>query len=523
MGKPTRIDRVINAAFPGWGVRRAKARIWGEALSGFDVNKGNRTRRPEAGATYGGGTSTRLDNTWGTSESTMGFNTIDRQAVASMRDRARNVDQNSAVGNGILNRLVDNVIGEGMTLQANTTSKPFNAEAELRWFAWQDQMDLRGMMLGSEFDRNAYRAHERDGDVGIILVDDAGKSRLQMIPGDQIATPSGASSNRKIVEGVEVNRVGRPIRFYVNGTTIAAKDFVFYPRMRRGATQIRGETTFAQVFPLLDQLDGYTDAVVVAARMAAVFGLIFKENNAAKNFAGLPNLTNSDGDSQKAITLENGLVKYIGQDDDVVQVQASQPMSQTPDFMRAILRNIGLPMDMPLELLLLDYSQVNFSSARAALLNFYRAMKSRQANYKTVVKSRIYRWWISREVKAGAFVSEVPEEFMTHDFQATRWQWVDPVKELTALLMEIDMGINTRRNIASSVGRDYGTMSAENKKELKALRKAELPVVRSNMTRDEGAQDGQDESGNETAPPPQTDTETEAQPDDSDDGANDDE
>jgi hypothetical protein len=32
------------------------------------------------------------------------------------------------------------------------------------------------------------------------------------------------------------------------------------------------------------------------------------------------------------------MVKYIGTDEEVAQVQAHQPMQQTPDFIRAMLR-----------------------------------------------------------------------------------------------------------------------------------------------------------------------------------------
>jgi lambda family phage portal protein len=471
MTEPNIIDRFVGWISPEAGCRRAYAR--------------------EMYASYRGGVTTRLDPSTRRQSAFTGQTRSDARSLASVRDRARRVDEENPIGHGILDRLVDNIIGEGMTLQAKTGSKDFDSEAEDRWKRWEEVCDVRGMFHGAEMQSILQRSHERDGDAGLVLVDRGGESRLQLIEAHQIATPDDQQANPAILNGVEMDRVGRPVAFHVlefaeggnrGFSRIPAANFIYYPRLNRYSAT-RGESCFVQMFPLLDQIDGYVDAVIIAARMAATFGLIFKEANGAQQLGRLGTLTNSQGNQQRAITLENGQAKFIGRDDDIVQVNPQQPMNQTPEFIAAMMRLIGLPINMPLELVMLDFSRVNFSSARASFLQFYRAMKVKQARFRARVMDRIYPWWISREVNAGRFRSAVPTNYWDHHFMARGWQWVDPVAEGQAALLEWTMGTNTLANIAAGQGRDLEEITEERAAELAAFRALNIPITLSSLTR----------------------------------------
>jgi capsid protein len=184
------------------------------------------------------------------------------------------------------------------------------------------------------------------------------------------------------------------------------------------------------------------------------------------------------------------MLKYVGKDSDVVQVQAQQPMNQTPDFIRVMCRMIGLPFDMPLELVLKDVSQVNFSSARVGLIGYYRACRSRQRAFISRCLSRIYRWWISREAKKQAlglpdsFTIRIPDDSWNHAFAPVGWDYTDPVSEAQADLLQIDMGIKTQRMACEERGRDWEEIQAQRSVERMARKLNELPEVGSQMTRD---------------------------------------
>lgn len=427
-------------------------------------------------AAYRGGLSTRVSTPWSKSISYARGTLADRRSMMAMRDRGRRVYRENPIGRSILHTELTNVVSDGFTLQAKTDSDEFNSEADETWEAWLDTADLRGMLSGGDFQRQAYRSARRDGDGGIVLVDRGGTSRLQYIPGDLIYTPDGRQGDRYIADGVEVDDSSRPIAFHTldtdewgkrTFTRIAARDFIFLTPEIDDDLAVRAPTCYSTIFEYLDQADGYIDSVATAARMACIFGLIFKDDNSAKAMQGLPSLNNSQGVPQRAVTLENGSIKYVGRDSDVVQVQAQQPMNQTPDFIRALLRLIGLPFDMPLELIAHDMSQVNFASARIGLLGYYRACRARQKWFIKRCLDRIYQWWISREYKrqqiglAGAFVSPFPEKYWKHRFLPRAWDYTDPVSEAQSDLLQIDMGTKSPQMVAAERGRDYDETQIE--------------------------------------------------------------
>jgi lambda family phage portal protein len=471
-------ENLIERISPTWAARRELAR---ETLA--------HARRS---ATYRQAWANRLGVKFDRTPQITGQRLRDRLALAETRDRAIAVDQNNPIGHGMLNRIEDNVVGEGFHLQGKTKSKDFNKEAQEKWRDWFDKADIRGLLTGAQIQRQSQRAHERDGDMGIGLVNQNGKSRLQLFTANQIRTPDGLPESPTMNSGVELDKAGRPIRFHLLESPefgvrkfrpVPAQYFVYYPRFKT-FDGVRGEPCFAQSFDLLDHIDGYVDGVAVAARMATIFGLLVKSGNSALAQASLKALNTANGELQHAVTLENGMLRYIGQKDDVVQVQASQPMQQTPDFIAAMLRLLGLPMDMPLELTLLDFSRVNYSSARASFLQFYQAMRPKQDYFRTMVLGRIYRWWISRAVYAGEFTTAIPENYWAHNFMARGWQWTDPLKDAQAGLLEVNMGINTSRRIAARLGRDYDELSLEQAADMAARRLMGFGEVFSTLTRD---------------------------------------
>lgn len=441
-------------------------------------------------ASYRGGVATRTGTPF-TQTTPYGLqSSSDRNSVASMRERARKADRDNPIANGLLNRDTDNTIGDGMTLQMQTDSVEFNREAEELFYSRAEYLDIRQRFCFGDLQRQWYRCMRRDGDVAVLLVDRGGKSRLQTVTGEMITSPNG--STQTILDGMELDDVGRTVAYHILNQTelgkrtfsrVASNDCLYLSR-DLFPQQVRGVSVFASIFPLLDQLDGYVDAVVIAARMAAVFGLIFKEANPSGAFQGLPTIANN-GSTQRAITIQNGMVKYIGQADDVVQVQANQPMQQTPDFIRAIMRLIGLAFDMPLELALMDVSQANLSSLRGGLNQFYRSCRTRQDQFREKVMSPFLRWWISREVKAGSFKSAVPEDFWAHEWRPRAWQYADPITDVQSVLLEIDAGLKSPQTACDELNRDF-TQIQNQIKEARDLRAGlGIPSSRSTYTRDE--------------------------------------
>lgn len=489
-GRPL-IDRLIGYISPRAGAERAQWRQFNN--------------------TYRGGVGDRLSRHSRRDVSYPGQGIRERLELFKARDRARDVDRNSFIGRGVLNREVDNVVADGPVLQCHAgdpvKNKPFRNEAEDRWKAFMATCDITGMCEGaSDYFQMHYRTGRRDGDVGEILtVDDFGNPKLQIIPADRICNPDFRANSPTLVDGVELGANGAPAVFHVldldefgkrKWTPFAARDFA-YSAHRTEPFQIRGETCFMQCFDAIDDLDRLIRGVGLAAWMATVFGLIFKDKNAGQQQMRLPYDQNSQGQAQRAFTVEEGMVKYMAPEGEVVQVDAKQPLQQTPDWIRMMARIIGLPFDQPLELVLLDVSQANLSSLRGGLQQFYRACLKRRAKW-LAGWDRKYQWWISRTVNGGKFSNPVPANYWAHQFKPKGWQFTDPIVQAQAAMLEIDMGINSEENVCDELGRDYDTILAQRADAKRKRDALGISDVYSTLTRDSQIGVAMAQQGNDT-------------------------
>jgi len=482
--KPPLLDRLIGIVSPERALKRAESR---EMLETF----------PARQAAYRSQLPTRLDTQWNTTIGYMGANNpLNRWRLTKMRDRARDLERNNAVACAMLDRAVENVIGHGFTLRPQTADEGFNKDAKGLWDSWFKTADIRGLSSATAFQQLMFRCYLRDGDVGAAFVRWQGEAYLQMITGDLIDTKFGGYDfANNILDGIKFDSRGRPLEFHLltyaldgqrSENIVPARDFVFMSR-RRGPDQTRGEPCFAQVSQLMDQIDGYTEATVIAARIAACQGLLIKTSDAGKAFMTLQQQANANNFQQASAPMEPGMIRYIRPGDDVVQVTPQQPTQSFPDFISQLLRFAGVTLGMPLELVMLDFSRTNYSSARASLLQAYRAFRTLQQEFADQFLSRVYRWRISKWVKSGALTvpATIEDSFWSHKWITPGWAWVDPQREIAAAMMEIDAGFNTLTDILAQHGREFEDVVTRRSEEIKRLKEQGVPTAHSGLTRDD--------------------------------------
>ena len=483
----TAMDRAISWLSPQWAAQRI---AW---------------RKIEA--SYRGASGTRLSEDWQRGNGYRFGTSLDRAHVASVRDRAYQAYDNNPVARTLVQTETDHVIGDGLNYQPTSSSKEWNREAKDRYYQWLENCSVRGgdVEAGCELQRSLWSYSRVAGDIawllvardyvdpktGVLIVD----SRIQAIRAENIATPDDRHGDKDVYDGIRFDQWGRPTEFYIlshddrgaRRQFIAqpARDVVWFPHMTT-PSQSRPPSCYVTIFDLLAHLDRYVDGVSLAAWMATVFGIVFKKTNASQQFGQLPTLTNSQGEQQRAVTFENGMVKYIGVGEEVAQVQASQPMQQTPEFIRTMYRMLGQPFDMPLEVLAKDMSTANFASARIGLLPFYRTCAIKAARFGSRW-SRTIRWWLSREALRSPadpkrWKNAFPADYWNHELLLNAFDYTDPVSEAQSDLLQVDAGFKSPQMVISERGRDMEQILMERKEWQE--RTKDLPQVRGNYTRD---------------------------------------
>jgi lambda family phage portal protein len=126
-------------------------------------------------------------------------------------------------------------------------------------------------------------------------------------------------------------------------------------------------------------------------------------------------------------------------------------------FLENAFRIIAVALDMPYELLLKDFSKTNYSSARASMLEAWRAFYRRRDRFAAGFMDPVY--WLFLEEQANAGLIDAPDLYENRRaYSACRWVgpgkgWVDPVKEAQAAILRIRSGLSTLEDECAEQGR----------------------------------------------------------------------
>lgn len=473
--EPSWLDRLISYFNPEAGARRASFRAAELELEAMSSYRGARyTRVGQPVAPQG-----RADYHLETEQSR-------RKAV----DRARQLERDSVIAESLLARSVENVMGDGFALESLAGDEAWRELVEREWKTWADEeADVRGLSTLDELDALTFRAFLRDGEAATIKLADL---KLQAIESDQIASPMGSIPTLEEVDGIVVDKRGRPVKFKIvtrpdprvanvrfgqEVEEVDAADVEFLARRQRHG-QTRGVSALVGVSWILEQIDGQIEAVTVAARMAACLGLVIARN---KRMSGLTTTTDSAGNERRGLRFEPGMIGEIDQGDSIHQITPRQPATNFSDFLDTLGRIAGLAFGLPLEVSMMNHTKSNYSQSRAALLQAQRVWRNYQAMMGRY-KSRIFRWWLLRMIELGRIPYRA--DALAHKWRMPGWKWVDPSKELEAGMGMVDAGLCTRADLAKSQGKDLREVVKGLQSERELFEAAGIVPAMSRMTRD---------------------------------------
>lgn len=389
--------------------------------------------------------------------------------------RAAHFALNSPLGARGTEVLSANLIGAGIKPRSLHPDERTRAGLHRRFLAWTDHADAEG--LGDFFALQAQAARDLvvHGEALFTLFPDPAtlSPQLRRLHPDQLdrSLTRDLDGGGRIFQGVEFDRRGRRVAFHIRphapGDGLATyatptrygADEVLHLFRQIAPGQVRGLSWFAPVLLAAKDLDALADAMTVRAKIAALFaGFIRKPD-------GGPLLDGDQAGSELDVSLEPGAMISLAPGDDVEfptmpdQGGASALMTQQ---LRAIASGLGLTYEQ----LTGDYSQVNYSSARAALLEFRRFVEGVQHHVIVFQFCRpIWRAWVRSQVLSGA----IPATAFARDraaFEAVKWlppawAWVDPQKDAKAAQIVLESNLRSRSEIIAERGYDAEEVDAE--------------------------------------------------------------
>ncbi len=339
---------------------------------------------------------------------------------------------------------------------------------------------------------------DRDGEIFIYLTEGKdGFPLIQLFPahmvgqrdhqdGDRLT--SGRYTGLKMIQGVIVNDMGRPVAYNVLGETpaedeqISARDLIqiFDPKW---ADQVRGFPAFMHA--LLDLRDvrtiqGYEK---IAAQMMASIGLIEHNETGAPDAGDPMNLLTKQNNylgpamQPQVVTqgFDGGTAHFFraGTGSKLETVKNDRPGAAVDAFMDRLIRNACVGAGWPFELTW-DASKLGGANVRLLIAKAMRAVEDRQDLLRLPVK-RIVGYAVAKAIKQG-YLPPNPEWY--------KWRFTMPARmtadygrEAAADLNDLAAGVTTLTDILGEQGLDLDEHIATRQLENEKLKAAGLPPV----------------------------------------------
>lgn len=500
--QPNFLDKVVTFVSPEAGARRQHARSM-LALSGAYV-----------GARY----DRRQTRDWFASRGSADADTL--TDITTLRPRSRDLVRNAPIAAGAINTVVQNAVGTGLALQSTP---------DINVLGWTEEQGREwGQIVGHEFGmwadspdcdvtrtQNFYEAQRliirsklESGDVFTLLPMrplpfGIYKTCFQIIEADRLHSPNGDGqlakdpanpdfkTANKVWGGVEVDANGAPVAYCILKRHPGASDFSGFGGMqaydrvlafgaktgrrnvlhtfdRTRPDQHRGVPYLAPIMEMLKQLDRYTEAEIMAAVVTSMFTVFVKTDTGDVGLGNTAGAPPAEGE----VELASGKVIGLAPGQDVVFPNSMRPNAGFDPFVTSILRQIGVALELPFEILIKHFT-ASYSAARAAMLEAWKFYKNRRAFIASQWCQPVFEAWMDEAVAIGRI--EAPGYFadplMRRAYLRAEWVGdapgqIDPQKEIAAAQARVEMGVSTlKKETMEMTGQNFDDLHPQRVRE----------------------------------------------------------
>lgn len=408
-------------------------------------------------------------------------------SLAALRARSRQLVRDAGYAKRARNIVMNNVIGSGVGMQAGVKNqrgrllKKVNDSIEATFRTWSraEFLHTGGKLSLAQFERACLAQIFETGEILIRRhMRSFGGSRvpyaLELIESERLPhdyTSHYVEGANRVRLGVEVDEFDRPVAYWLRqrhpGDVYPAYALGTERLERIPASEIwhlyvidrwpqsRGEPWLHAVARKLNDMDGYSEAEIIAARASAAYMGFIK-----KNGAGGSMVDEKDEETGEQITeLSAGVIQELEEGEDFVPFAPNRPNAALDPFMRAMLREVAAGIGVSYESLSRDYSQSNYSSSRLALLDDRDLWRVLQAWWVESFRWPLHREWLRQAMYSGAIPGVQLEEYILDPlkfeackFKPRGWNWVDPTKEVQAYKEAVRCGFTTLTDVIAQTG-----------------------------------------------------------------------
>ena len=413
---------------------------------------------------YGGYTGARKDR-----RQTKAWNVADGSAdnvtlpdLPELRARSRDLLRNAPLACGAVNTVVTNVISTGLRVQSRIDRevlKPylksdeeadkFERQAERIFRMWADSSDcdITRSQNFKELQSLILRSCLESGDVFVVRRHSEHKGKLiglalQIIEADRVINPSFKPDTASLCAGVQMDKLGAATHYHIaksvdgfagNTQTIKLPAFAgdgtrqvlhIYTRIRPSLT--RGVPYLAPVIESLKQIDKYTEAEVMSAVISSMF-TIFVKSEEEEGLGAMSPIAETGNSRDNDYRIAPGAILDLQPNESIDIADPKRPNQAFDPFVQAILRQVGVALEIPFEILIKHFT-ASYSAAQAALVEAWKFFSARRSWMADKFCQPVYELVIAEAVAKGLL--HAPGFFADPIIRSAYLgsEWIGPVK-----------------------------------------------------------------------------------------------
>lgn len=430
---------------------------------------------------------------WVNSDALSADAAFDPATRAIARNRSRYETLNNCYAKGSVRSGSNDMIGTGPRLQLINPRGDQARKIEQSYQRWSDEVHhaihLRILQKSYLRDGGAFGVFDTAEDLRHPV-----KLYIRWLEDDHCQTPWNMVNDETMVDGIQFDRLGRPVRYWflqahpgglhfsltaLRGKyfSVPAKNVLhWYPKDRFG--QHRGIPDMTPALPIFSQLRRLTLATLTAAEFAACIAGVMKTVKPEQD-----PLSDPQGPSDavpvptfELIEMVRGALLTLPDGYEASQMASEHPNSTYDSFKRELLNEVGRSVGQPLNVVSGNSSLYNFSSGRLDHLPYQRGQKIDRNDLRILVQDRVLMTWAEEAILADEACRGAPP------VEEWRWGWnwdgfdsIDQNKDAQADDMRLKNGTQTYAETYAAHGQDWEEQLRQIAEEKKKFEELGLP------------------------------------------------
>lgn len=399
-------------------------------------------------------------------------------ALSIARNRSRDLVRNNPYADSAISKLQKKIVGTGINPRVSNIETQKRKRIMAAWDAFSENCDPQGLLDYPGLQSLAARTVAESGEALIVYRPRPSKWKLQIPLQVEVLEPDYLDhtktvileSGNVVIQGVEFDKDKRRVAYWLfdhhpgDGLLVArgslqshriSADYVdhVFDMLRPG--QVRGLPWLASAALKMRDLADYEEAELVRKKIESCTVAFVTRAGTASSLTqqGLE----QDSQGRSIEQMAPGMIHY-GRPGEGIEFNNPSSMQGTGEYIIQQLKAIAAGIGTPYHILTGDVSQANYSSTRAAMLDFWDLLDHWQHLMMVPMMGR--KTWSRFESLCVARGIEVPEDRRVLWTPPAR-AMIDPLKDTEAEKNAQRLGLKTWDESVAARGYDPDDVMAE--------------------------------------------------------------